>query len=129
MLGVNPGGEFLHVHGLRGQPGEPAIALTDVWIRSDLAPPVETYVELGGAVTEWIARERQVPTARIEQSISAGALTEREAEALDASAGDAALRTRRRYYDKGGRIIALSDSVHPADRFTYEMVLQREAES
>ena len=129
MLGVNPGGEFLHVHGLRGQPGEPAIALTDVWIRSDLAPPVETYVELGGAVTEWIARERQVPTARIEQSISAGALTEREAEALQASAGEAALRTRRRYYDKGGRIIALSDSVHPAGRFTYEMVLQREAES
>lgn len=128
MLGVNPGGEFLHVHGLRGEPGKPAIALTDVWIRSDLAPPVETYVELGGAVTEWIARERQVPTARIEQSISAGALTEREADALDARAGDAALRTRRRYYDKGGRIIALSDSVHPAERFTYEMVLQREAE-
>lgn len=127
-LGVNPGGEFLHVHGLRGGAGKPAIALTDVYIRADLAPPVETYVELGGAVTEWIARERHVPTARIEQSISAGALTESEAEALEANAGEAALRTRRRYYDKGGRIIALSDTVHPADRFTYEMVLQRETE-
>ncbi|XBQ16659.1 MAG: GntR family transcriptional regulator [Oceanicaulis sp.] len=127
-LGVNPGGRFLHVHGLRGAPGERPIALTDVYIREDLAPPVETYVELGGAVTEWIARERRVPTARIEQSISAGALTEREAEALDATAGEAALRTRRRYFDKGGRIIALSDSVHPAARFTYEMVLKSEAE-
>lgn len=83
---------------------------------------------MGGSVTDWIARERGVPTARIEQSISAGALTEREAEPLNAEAGEAALRTRRRYYDKGGRIIALSDSVHPGERFTYDMVLLREAD-
>jgi DNA-binding GntR family transcriptional regulator len=127
-LGVNVSGEFLHVHGLRGRTGEPAIALTDMYIRSDLAPEVQAFVELNGAVTEWIAQQRGVPTARIEQSISAGALTEREANALKASPGEAALRTRRRYFDKGGRIIALSDSVHPAQRFTYEMVLQREAE-
>jgi GntR family transcriptional regulator len=127
-LGVNVSGEFLHVHGVRGRAGEPAIALTDMYIRADLAPRVQAFVELNGAVTEWIAQERGVPTARIEQSISAGALTDREATALRASPGEAALRTRRRYFDKGGRIIALSDSVHPAQRFTYEMVLQREAE-
>ncbi len=128
-MGVNVNGDYLHVHGLRGEPDRPAIALTDVYIRADLAPPVETYVDMGGAITEWIAREKSVPTARIEQTISAGALTEAEAEALGADAGEAALRTRRRYFDKGGRIIALSDSVHPADRFTYEMVLKSEAES
>jgi len=127
-LGVSPAGDFLHVHGVRGEPGEPPVALTDVWIRADLAPPVETYVELGGAVTEWIARERQVPTARIEQSITGGALTTPEAEALKAETGEPALRTRRRYYDQGGRIIALSDSIHPARRFTYEMVMLRETE-
>ena len=127
-MGVNVSGEFLHVHGLRGRAGEPAIALTDVYIRSDLAPQVQALVDLNGAVTEWIARERGVPTARIEQSIAAGGLTEREAKALKAEAGESALRTRRRYYDKGGRIIALSDTVHPAERFTYEMVLQREAQ-
>jgi DNA-binding GntR family transcriptional regulator len=126
-MGVNVSGQFLHVHGLRGRAGEPAIALTDIYIRADLAPQVQALVELNGAVTEWIGQERGVATARIEQSIAAGALTEREASALKADAGESALRTRRRYYDKGGRIIALSDSVHPAERFTYEMVLQREA--
>ncbi len=127
-LGVNVSGSFLHVHGLRGRPGEPAIALTDIYIRSDLAPKAEALVELNGTVTEWIGQNRGVPTARIEQSISAGGLTEREAKALRAQPGEAALRTRRRYFDQGGRIIALSDTVHPAERFTYEMVLQREAE-
>jgi GntR family transcriptional regulator len=127
-FGVAAGGEYFHVFGVRGRPGETPIALTDVYIRADIAPPVETIVEMGGSVTDWIARERGVPTARIEQSISAGALTEREADPLNAEAGEAALRTRRRYYDKGGRIIALSDSVHPGERFTYDMVLLREAE-
>lgn len=127
-LGVNPAGDFLHVHGLRGRAGEPPLSLTSVWIRADLAPPVETYIELGGAITEWIARERYVPTATITQSILACLLTDAEAQALASRPGASALRTRRRYFDKGGRIIALSDSVHPSDRFTYEMVLHRETE-
>lgn len=126
-LGVAPGGRFHRVRGVRGRPGEAPIALTEVYIREDLAPPTETLVELNGAVIEWIARETGVETARIEQAISAGQLTEREADALDAEPGEAALRTRRRYFDAGGRIIALSDTVHPGARFTYEMNLLREA--
>jgi GntR family transcriptional regulator len=127
-LNVTVSGNFLHVHGVRSEPGGPVIALADVFIRADLAPPVQTYVEMGGAIIEWIAREKSVPTTRIEQSISAGELSETEAEALDAEAGEAALRTRRRYYDQGGRIIALSDTVHPADRFSYDMVVLSEVE-
>lgn len=125
-LNVTASGDFLHVHGVRNEPGGPVIALTDVFIRAELAPPVQTYVEMGGAIIEWIAREKSVPTTRIEQSISAGELSETEADALDAEAGEAALRTRRRYYDNGGRIIAMSDTVHPADRFSYDMVLLSE---
>ncbi len=127
-FGVAPGSDYLHVHGLRGQPDRAPLALTDMYIRSDLAPPVDVFVELNGGVTEWMATERGAPTARIEQTISGGLLTDTEAEALDAEAGTAVLRTMRRYYDKGGRIIALSDTVHPADRFTYEMTMQREVD-
>lgn len=127
-LGVNVSAEFLHVHGLRGRADEPPIALTDMYVRADLAPAVQDFVDLNGEITEWIASERGVPTARIEQSISAGELTELEAARLNTDPGVSALRTVRRYYDKGGRVVALSDSVHPAERFTYDMVVQRESE-
>ena len=126
LLGVTPGGRYQRVRGLRGEPNAPALAFTRIFIREDLAPPTEVLVELGGLVTEWIAQNKAVPTARIEQSISAGSLSAEEAQALSAAPGGPALRTRRRYYDSSGRIIALSDSVHPAERFTYEMVLKRE---
>ncbi|MEO1038455.1 MAG: GntR family transcriptional regulator [Pseudomonadota bacterium] len=127
-MGVTPGGRFRRVTGLRGEPGAPALAFTHIYIREDLAPPTELLVELGGLVTEWIAENKGVPTARIEQSISAGSLSAEEASALSAAPGGPALRTRRRYYDSSGRIIAMSDNVHPGERFTYEMVLKRESE-
>lgn len=128
-MGVAPSGEYFHVHGLRGQPDRAPVALTDMYIRADLAPDgTDILVELNGGITEWIATERGAPTSRIEQTIKAGLLTDHEAEALDADAGTPALRTQRRYYDKGGRIIAMSDTVHPADRFTYEMTMQRETD-
>lgn len=125
-LGVTVTGEFHCVGGVRGRTGEPPIALTDMYIRSELSPGAQDWLKLNGAVTDWIARERGVTTERIEQSIHAGTLTESEADALDAEAGDPALRLRRRYFDKGGRVIALSDTVHPADRFSYNMALLSE---
>ncbi len=125
-LGVAPGGEYMRVSGLRGVPGEAPIALTDIYIRADLAPPVEKLVEMNGLIIEWIANVRGVSTARVDQAILAGAMTEREAHKLGCEPGAAALRTRRRYYDQGGRVIALSDTVHPGDRFVYEMSLLRD---
>lgn len=125
---VAPGGSYFKITGTRGRQDQLPLAQTVMYVRADLSPPVETFVELNGLVIDWIAKEKGVPTARIDQKISAGALTEREAAALDAQPGAAALRTIRRYYDKGGRVVAVSDSVHPGDRFTYEMTLQREAE-
>jgi DNA-binding GntR family transcriptional regulator len=127
-LGVAPGGEYMRVSGLRAVPGEDPIALTDIYIRADLAPPVDTLVEMNGLIIEWIANTRGVATARVDQAILAGAMTEREALRLGCEAGAAALRTRRRYYDKSGRVIALSDTVHPGNRFVYEMSLLRETE-
>jgi len=40
--------------------------------------------------------------------------------------GTAALRTLRRYLDEQNRVIVASDSLHPADRFAYEMTYHRD---
>jgi DNA-binding GntR family transcriptional regulator len=46
---------------------------------------------------------------------------------LGSRPGDCALRVRRYYYDANERLLEVSDSLHPAGRFSYEMRLQREA--
>ena len=46
-------------------------------------------------------------------------------ERLRAKAGAPALRVRRYYYDANERLLELSDSLHAAERFAYEMRLSR----
>ena len=55
----------------------------------------------------------------------AALLGEEDAERLRAKAGAPALRVRRTYYDANERLLELSDSLHAAERFAYEMRLSR----
>ncbi|MNC89275.1 UTRA domain protein [compost metagenome] len=63
--------------------------------------------------------------ARIEQSIQAVRLGKRQAKLLRATDGGPALRAIRRYYDQNGRLIELSNAIHPGERFTYTTSLVR----
>jgi DNA-binding GntR family transcriptional regulator len=45
---------------------------------------------------------------------------------VSATVGSPALRALRRYFDENGRLIELSDSIHPGDRFSYVMHLLRD---
>ena len=125
-MDVNPHGDFTHIHGVRSIPGEPPLSVTHMYLRANLCPPLDVWMELNGAVLEWIAREHMVLTDRIDQQISGDVLDEESAVLLRSKPMNPALRTIRRYFDKGGRIIALSNTVHPSDRFKYEMVIEKE---
>jgi len=48
-----------------------------------------------------------------------------EAKYLDVPLKSAALRTIRRYRNQRGDIVLLSESLHPAGRFAYEVRLER----
>lgn len=63
--------------------------------------------------------------ARIEQSIQAVRLGKRQAKLLRALDGGPALRAVRRYYEHTGRLIELSSTIHPGERFTYVTSLVR----
>ena len=62
----------------------------------------------------------------VEQQIEGTVLSSEEAEHLDAEEGTAALRITRRYFVTGRRLIELSTSLHPADRFSYAMTIKRD---
>ena len=78
-----------------------------------------------GAVYALIERDCGVRIGRVEQVIAAIALDEEDAASLGVRAGAPALSIRRRYFDEGGRLVEMADTVHPADRFAYRMELRR----
>jgi DNA-binding GntR family transcriptional regulator len=117
--------DFTLFTGLRAAPPAPAQAITRILVRTDLAPSPQIVRELDGAFSEWMEREHGISIERVTQRMEAVALGRQDARRLATTAGQPALRTVRRYRDGGGEIILLSESLHPAGRFAYEMRLDR----
>ena len=62
----------------------------------------------------------------LEQQITAISLPPELAEMLQAQPKAPALSTLRRYFGRGGRVLFVTVTVHPADRFRYEQRLKRD---
>ena len=116
--------EWLRVEGLRGPASRP-VGLTTALIRRDCAPSREALEARANSFTEVIEQASGIAASRIDQEITACALTRREAESLAATAGAPALRTLRRYFDQRDTPYFIADSVHPAERFIYTMSFNR----
>lgn len=118
-------GDYIQLIGFRRVADQPPQAITAVYIRADLAPGVDIILGLPGSIFEWIEENHPVNIARVVQRMEAVALDKSQADRLNVSKGYPALRTVRRYRDDSGEIIILSESLHPAGRFAYEMRLDR----
>lgn len=118
-------GDYLQLIGFRRVADQPPQAITAVYIRASLAPEAEIISALPGSISEWIEEHHQVSVERVVQRMEAVALNKSQADRLNVSTGYPALRTVRRYRDANGGIMLLSESLHPAGRFAYEMRLDR----
>ncbi len=118
-------GNYVQLIGFRRVADEPPQAVTAVYIRADLAPETEIITALPGSISEWIEENHRVSVETVVQRMEAVALNESQAKRLKVSVGYPALRTVRRYRDASREIILLSESLHPAGRFAYEMRLDR----
>jgi DNA-binding GntR family transcriptional regulator len=117
---------WVRVDSLRTMPGEcRPICMTTAYVRADL-PEIQTALEqLSGPISAMLERLYGIRIARIDQNIQAIRLGKRYAKLLDADPGSPALRAVRRYFDESGRLLELSNAVHPGDRFTYVTSLFR----
>ncbi|MEM7662173.1 MAG: GntR family transcriptional regulator [Pseudomonadota bacterium] len=118
-------GSYTVFKGVRLGEEDRPLASTSIVVRSELAPTLSVARTLEGSFTEWIEDTHQVPIAAVSQRIEAIAATKESATALDVKSGSPLLRTVRRYRGAGDEILVLSESLHPAGRFAYEMRLTR----
>ncbi len=78
-----------------------------------------------GPVYSIIERDFGIRIDRVEQAIVGIIIDDHDAANLGIPGGTPGLSIRRSYFDQSGRLVELADNVHPADRFTYRMVLRR----
>ncbi len=105
----------------------PPIGLSTIFLRGEHARAVTR----GGkrakrALFATVTQAHGFELSYIDQQITATLLADDEAMLLDAAVGMPALAVVRRYFSEGLGLFQLAESVHPADRFSYAVRLERE---
>ena len=126
LLECREGAKWLRVNSLRAVPGDARpVCMTTAYLDLRLPDLEKNLEQLSGPISAMLERVYGIQIARIEQSIQAVRLGKRQAKLLRAVDGGPALRAIRRYYDPNGRLVELSNAIHPGERFTYVTSLER----
>jgi GntR family transcriptional regulator len=127
-LGCRSGQRWLLLRCRRRRPGETRpLCASDVYVEQRLAPAVATQDLFRTALFMVLERSAGEPVQEIRQEIQATILDPATATRLDAVSGAPALRIVRRYVGPGNRLIEVSITTLPADRFIYSLTIARQA--
>lgn len=128
-LGCPGGTRWLRISSLRMNAEGAPIGWTDVYIEPAYAEVAQLVRESPQTLVSSLIETRYGRRiAQIRQEIEAVAMPERLAQELQAAAGTPALKIVRRYLDAARRSFEVTVTVHPADRFTFSMQLNRSAQ-
>lgn len=127
---AKPGEEWIFAAGIRidrGRDGNAAqpICITRVYLNPVLEGIQEHLRDRKGPIYDLLEEVFGRRLARVEQQISAVSLDRDDAVSLNERRGVPALRTLRLYFDDKDRVLEVSDSIHPGDRFAFTMNLRR----
>jgi GntR family transcriptional regulator len=103
------------------------VCITRVYINPAFSDLARALANRTGTIYRLIEQRHGVTVGRVEQKILAVSLSRDDAAHLKAKAKSPALRTIRLYYDTAGRLLEVSDSVHPGQRFSYSMTITKSA--
>ncbi|MDX2159289.1 MAG: GntR family transcriptional regulator [Hyphomicrobiaceae bacterium] len=127
LLGCRPKKPWMRIAGIRhGAHGEPPHCFNEVLIDSAYSALAQEAGSLRTAIWSLIETRFGETVVEVDQEIEATLLDAETARLLEAEPGEPALKFTRRYYVTGRRLVELSVSIHPADRFSYHMTIRRE---
>jgi DNA-binding GntR family transcriptional regulator len=105
---------------------ERPIAVTDAYVHPDLGDVADQIDPAAQTIFRQIETIAKLKIARVTQDIQAVPASADVAAALGVKRRSACLRILRCYLDPSGRVIEISASHHPGDRFAYNMHIEVE---
>jgi GntR family transcriptional regulator len=128
LIGARPGRRFLRIIGIRRRDRDnKPVSHAEIFIDDAFSAVKSQIPTVGTAIWEVIERQSGETLVEVEQQIDAVTLDGEHAHLLDVAEGTPALRVIRRYYVTGRRLVELSINLHPANRFSYNMRIKRDA--
>jgi len=119
-LNVRLGDECLHLHGIRyhRRTGLP-YCLGEVYRRASWQGLPQGYARMEDALRQLMEKEFEQHIGKIEQSLSAVAISDEQALEIKVPAGTPGFRSVRRYFDLRGRLALVAVTLHPGPQFSY----------
>ncbi|MFI4985870.1 MAG: GntR family transcriptional regulator [Alphaproteobacteria bacterium] len=126
-LGCRTGKLWHHIEAIRRPEEEgPPICFTDIYLDKRFSGIVKDIGVQRTAVYALIEQKYGETIVEVQQDIEATLIPAARARHLEAAADAPALLITRRYFGTGSRLIEVSLSLHPADRFVYSARLKRD---
>ena len=126
-IGVGASGRWARFHGIRTSTADDRpIAVTDAYIHPDLMAAADAIDPAGATIFRQLETLSKLKIARVTQDIQAVPASTAIATALGVVRRSPCLLILRCYCDAGGRVIEISASHHPGDRFAYNMHIEVE---
>ena len=127
-LGCEVGQRWLRVEGFRYAAGEQVpICWTEVFVRADYAGIGLMIGRRAGTIYSWIEEMYGVRIGSVEQVLRVEPMPDAIAATLGTEAGGTAVAIRRAYRLTSDELVEVAFNLHPADRFSYSVTLQRRA--
>jgi len=119
-LNVRVGAECLHFHGIRYHRRTQApYCLGDIFRRASWQGLSHAFTRLEDAMRHFIEAQNLEQIGRVEQSLSAVALSEEQAHELKVRNDTPGFRAVRRYFDLKGHLMLVAVTIHPGHLFSY----------
>jgi DNA-binding GntR family transcriptional regulator len=127
-LGDRPGRRWILIRQTRHIDGqELPVGWTDIYLTEKYADIAEEVSDYPGLVYALLEERHDIVIHEIRQTISAMPVPEDLAVTLGVAPTSDALGLRRQYRDGDGRIQIITVSVLPAEHYSYEITLRRQA--
>ncbi|ANN67019.1 GntR family transcriptional regulator [Bordetella bronchialis] len=130
-LGLPPGTRWIHIQTSRTNPHSPdyPLAWSHLYVPQEMGTRIRKSMEDQQAlVCDLICQATGRVVKEIRQTVRAVGVPATLAETLGTEPGAHALEFVRQYYDQTGQLFEVAVSLHPADRFSYTTVLQRQGQ-
>jgi DNA-binding GntR family transcriptional regulator len=127
-LPIPPGQTWPVARAIRYLSGESRpVCVTRVYLNPGLKDLPARLGRFPEPIYKMIEQFYGLQVGRVEQNVTAAALGRDDAERLQVRKGSPALRIVRAYFATDGSLIEVSESLHPADRFSYATTIRRDA--
>ncbi|MDW3687135.1 GntR family transcriptional regulator [Cupriavidus sp. CV2] len=128
-LGCPPGSRWLHIETSRTNPEAPAhpLSWSDIYVMAADGSKIRKLLKTDpGLISDMVGKTTGRLVKEVRQTVRAVGVPAALAEVLGTAPDAHALEFVRRYFDQSDRLFEVVVSLHPADRFTYSTVLQRQ---